>query len=473
MIRPRGVDRSDERGIITVLVALSISAVCVFAALAIDLGNVAQTRTHAQNAVDNAAVSGAELLESGTSTESQVVSSVESYVQENFVQLAAATWDTCPPSSIPSGFSAPAGSGEDCVTFNGAGTDVNVAIPPQFVEYGFGRVTGVLGATVETAATAKVTSIGAPCVLCLLGPTGTTLSDTGSGTFTVTDNGTNAGIAVDSNSSSAGSITGSGSIVANGVGSPQIEVVGGTSVTGSGRFSPTPKTGAASVPDPLAALAAPSVAGSSIPAASYSCTGSTCPSISGPNIYGSISVTGSGSVTIPPGYYRSITVSGSGGITLEPGTYVLIGQFSVTGSGSVSEMSGGVFFYFTCGASNVVGTCSSGGQSGGSLSLTGSGSVKLSPTSSGTYAGLTIFYDRNNTAGVTITGSGGLQLSGTVYAKSSALTLTGSGGSISSMMIAKSTSITGSGSVSVNYNSSTNVPISGSAYLCSVQAGNC
>ena len=459
-----------------VLFAVSLSALCLCLGLAIDLGNVAQTHAKGQNAVDDAAISGADLLASGSYSTTQVVSTVETYVNENFAPITSTQWNSCSPGSVPSGFSAPAGSNENCITFNAASTVVNVALPPQMVRYTFGRVGGLLGTTIALSAAAMSTTGTGACVLCLLGPSGTTLSVTGNGSFTVTNDSSSAGIAVDSNSTAAGSITGSGTIQANGTGSPQINVVGGTQVTGSGSFSPTPHTGASSTPDPLGGLATPSVAGTPIPTGAYSCTGSTCPSIPTPNPYGSISVTGSGGVTIPPGTYSRISLTGNGNITFEPGSYVMTGPFSVTGNGTIGDAGGsssGVFLYFTCSSGSVVQACASAGQGGGSISLTGNGAVDLSPESSGTYAGLTMFYDRNNTSPTDITGNGGLELSGTVYAKSSTLNTTGNGGEISSMIIVRAANVTGNASIAIDYNASTNISLPGSSYLCSIQAGNC
>ncbi len=139
----------------------------------------------------------------------------------------------------------------------------------------------------------------------------------------------------------------------------------------------------------------------------------------------------------------------------------------------MSHESGGVLLYFTCSSGSQIAACANGGQSGGSLSLTGSGSVNLSPQTTGSYAGLTVFYDRNDNAAMTLTGSGGLSFSGTIYAKSSALGLTGSGGSLASLVVVNSATITGSGSVGVNYNASQNVTPPGTPYLCSTTANNC
>ena len=455
--------------------ALLLVPLFLIAALAIDFGNLSQVHESGQNAVDEAALSGAGLLGQKTDSDAQVATAVEAYLQENFSGITSSEWDNCPATSTPPGFSAPVGTVENCVTFNGASSAISVVLPPQLVRYAFAQAGALRGTTIETSATAMATVGTSPCAICVLGPSGLTFSDTGSGTFTVTDtDGGSAGILVDSNASPALKITGSGSLTA-----PTIGVVGSTGVTGSGTFSPAPATGVQPVSDPLAYLSPPP-SGTTVQAATYTCSGSSCsPNPIPAGTYSDISVTGGASVTIPPGTYNSISV-GQGGLVLESGIYVITGQFSVPNTSSVTEIanggSTGVLLYFTCssssGGTTQTAACSSG-ETGGSLSLTGSPTVDLSPMTSGPYAGVTVFYDRNNSSATQITGGGGIQLSGTFYAKSSALTMNGSGGAISSMVVVGSVTISGGGSLAVDYSSSENAQLPGVPYLCSVQAGNC
>ena len=84
--------------------------------------------------------------------------------------------------------------------------------------------------------------------------------------------------------------------------------------------------------------------------------------------------------------------------------------------------------YVTCGGS-APSTCATGGGSGGTINIGGSGYVNLSAPTSGAYQGVTVFYDRNNSAGLSIVGNGS-QLSGTVYAKSATMTITGNSGNM-------------------------------------------
>lgn len=456
----------EEDGAVIVLLALFLVAICASAALAIDIGNLAQTRQHAQSAVDAAALSGASLLAAGESA-AAVVTAAESYLQENYAGLGASDWNGCSASSTPGGFAAPANAGEDCITFNAALSAINVALPPRVVSDGLAQAVGLSSSTVFASAAAMVSAGVAPCALCLLSPSGVTLSDTGSGSVQVSDVAGNAGIAVDSQGTPAATITGSGTIDA-----PAIGIAGTDRVTGSGRFRPAPTQGIAPVPDPLAALPLPpQVTGASIPPGTCRLTGSGTQVFSA-GACGSVAVVGSGSATIAPGVYSSITLTGSGNLTLEPGTYVITGALSDTGSGALAGQGAGVLLYFTCATGSAVTPCANG-QAGGALSLTGSGSVTLAPATSGPLAGLTVLYDRNDTATLKLTGSGSLALSGTLYAKSAQLDLTGSGQTIDSMIDVGAADLTGSGSIDIAYDKAENVALATSWSLCSPSVGNC
>ena len=460
----------DERGAVAILVAISLVVLGMSCAMAVDIGNVAQLHRHAQNTVDDAAISGADLLEQGSDTLGQIVTATEAYINENWRSLPSSAWNTCP--SPPSGFTSPAGSLEDCITFNGTSTAtasaISVEFPPQSVPFSVARLGGFTSGTVGASATAVLVPGTSPCAICVMGSSGVTLNDTGSGTFTVTDaaGSGDAGIMVDSTGTPAAEITGSGSFTAS-----QIDVVGTDYVKHSGTFDPTPITGVSPVADPLGGLTAPTPASATIPSLAYSSNsaGGTLP----PNTYGSISLGGGGSVTIPPGNYSSINVTGSALLTLEPGTYFIAGPFSVGGTGGASvSQSGGVLLYFTCSSGSQIAACASG-QSGGSISLTGTGNMALAPMTTGPYANLTVFYDRNDTAGVTLSGTPGLSFSGTLYAKSSDLALNGTGTTLASLIIVNSATISGTGSIGVNYDASENAAPPGVPYLCSTTANNC
>jgi Flp pilus assembly protein TadG len=171
-----------------------------------------------------------------------------------------------------------------------------------------------------------------------------------------------------------------------------INVMGSVSKTGSGSISPVTKI-TTPIPDPFASNAAPAFT----PPPPSSCTSSSKLTFSGSssntvpagNYCGGVSNTGSGNITFNPGYYAGISNAGSGTVTFNPGNYVIYNTgLNVSGSANV-----------TMGAGNYV-------VFGGGLSFTGSSSVAGS--------GITIYNSGNATypaGSLSITGSGGFNLS--------------------------------------------------------------
>ncbi len=176
-------DRRGEDGAIVVIFAAALVMIMVFVGFAVDLGNFTQRHQQTQDAADAAALSGAQQLGQGSST-SVVAASVENYVDLNDGYAPAPgsnVWDTCPASTIPTGFTAPAtpdGSTQDCVTFgqigNGrpvgstpviAASVIHVVIPPEIVDYIFGRAAGLSSVHISSAATAAVESPGSTTIL--------------------------------------------------------------------------------------------------------------------------------------------------------------------------------------------------------------------------------------------------------------------------------------------------------------------
>ena len=136
----------------------------------------------------------------------------------------------------------------------------------------------------------------------------------------------------------------------------------------------------------------------------------------------------------------------------------------------------GVFLQFPC--NSGAGTpppgiaCSSGaGQPGGSLVISGSAPVTITAPNSGTYQGMAIMADRNNTNSngivVSLGGSGTLSTTGTVYAASGAMALTGNTATttFSSRFVVATITDSGSSSININYTSSQNYSTPGSLKL--------
>jgi hypothetical protein len=281
---------------------------------------------------------------------------------------------------------------------------------------------GIIGFTAFNVAGRAVGAVqSAPINVALLA-----LNPTKCGSVALSGNGTidagTAGIQINSNCSTA--LTGSGNSSIN-VTAATINDVGGYGLSGNASFSPTPITGAAPLPDPLASLSPPDGSGLSSYGA-YSCSG--------------------GSATINPGIYTSISASSNCNVTMQPGTYIIKGGgISITGGASVSGL--GVFIY------NAGSSFPSSGGSFGGISLSGNGSFNLTPQTSGPYAGLLIFQSRDNPQTLTISGNGALAgVHGTVYGPAAPISVTGNG-TLPGQFIVDSVSISGNGTLNVQYNS--------------------
>ncbi len=155
----------------------------------------------------------------------------------------------------------------------------------------------------------------------------------------------------------------------------------------------------------------------------------------------------SGTTTLSPGVYNGgISISGTANVTLQSGVYYMQGGgFSVSGSANVNVTGNdGVMIY--------------NDASGGSLSISSTGSVGLGPmTTGGAYAGITLFQARTATAPVSISGNGTTNISGTIYAANAPLSLSVSGivSNLGNQYIASTLTISGTGLLTVDYDPST------------------
>jgi hypothetical protein len=238
------------------------------------------------------------------------------------------------------------------------------------------------------------------------------MSGTGSARLNV-PNGT---IAVDSSSSSAANFSGSAGATAQ-----TINITGGSS---GGSFVGTVVTGASPTPDPLTSLPAPNMSTMTVQQTSQ------------------LVISTGQTMTINPGVYTGgISMSG-GSLTMMPGIYYINGGGIAT-NGSASITGSGVMIY-------------NGGSTVGSIALTGSTSINLTPPSSGTYAGISIFQARTATAALSLTGTGGTNVTGGIYAAAAQLNLTGSSSTnvTGSFLVGDHAILTGSSAINVGTNSS-------------------
>ncbi|HZW30874.1 MAG TPA: pilus assembly protein TadG-related protein [Isosphaeraceae bacterium] len=241
----------------------------------------------------------------------------------------------------------------------------------------------------------------------LLGSTGTDLSASGNGSLNIVggslSNGTGS-VIINSTSSSAASTNGNATLTA-----PAFSITGNY----RGNLVGSITTGVSPTSDPLSSLTPPNPL--SLTARAYT-----------------------GQTTLQPGVYvGGISLSGNASVTLSPGIYYMQGG-GLSLSGNATLAGSGVMIY--------------NDSSGGSINLAGNGSVTLSPMTTGTYAGITIFQDRSTSTGITLAGNGTMNITGTLYAPAATLSMRGNGDStVASQIIASAISLAGNGEVNVNY----------------------
>jgi Flp pilus assembly protein TadG len=399
--------------------AMAVTAVCLILivgvmTLVFDGGLLMSERRHAQSVADAAALAAAYSLYNNSATDKGLDPSGTAAKAARSIASSNGYTNDADTSTVQVNIPPLTGS------FKGRSGYVEVN-----VQYNQRRCfSGIWGSGLMSVAARSVargiSSPDSPAIL-LLDPSMPKALDS-SGNGLITDTG--GAIIINSNSSNAGNITGNGNVSA-----PKIDIYGNYNTTGSGQFVGTLKTAVAPTADPLSSLAAPDPAAMTLQSSS------------------TYKITSTGTYTLQPGLYKggiSITASSPGFVTLMPGIYYMQGGgFSSTGS--IDLTGSGVMIYNDPAKSND------------QVNLSGNGSLTLSPPTSGTYKGITIFENRTATAAVSITGNGSMTLTGTVYAASAEIDLTGNGSAntTGSQIIANNMKVSGNGAVTVNYNPST------------------
>lgn len=418
--------KRDEAGAIAVVFAISAVILFVIAGLVVDLGLARDTRRDSQNSADASALAGAYALypdggfcaavETAPPCYTDAVNAVKAYASSNF-DVPGSQWDSC---TDPTPFWVPTGQVGSCISLTDNNlanskpvlpTKVRVKIPTRDVKTGFGTLAGVTDVPVASLARGSLTVGGtSPCGLCMLG--------------NMTHSFQN-GNAVVSNTSviANGTITtaNNGGLTVNN-GTISTEDPGST-----GNFSPAaPTVTNTTFNDPFASQQLPG------PANSY---------------YGIPAGLKSNICTDGPGYYRSPSTSFP--CTMQPGLYVITGSLSIAGnSGNVVDATAGVSLYFTCGTSPNPSPCASGGQAGGSMSFTGSASMKIHSPTSGPMQGMAIVSDRNNTSDIEFKGNGEAgAVTGAIYVLNGTLGFRGNGnGAVDSLIVVKDLDFRGNNS---------------------------
>ena len=396
----------DEEGQALPLLAVILTVLTLFLALAINTGALFSERRSAQEAADAGAWGGAIAIQQSL-TSAQII--------------ARAIAD-----AALNGYSGPT-SGGVC----GATVCVDAYYPPisgdhvadsKYVEVVITeKVKGLFlpalnpTVTVTTRAVGGAKANGNGWALISLQGSGTAFDITSGGGIQVN----NGNMAVNSTGTSAAKDTGAGNLDLNGGTAQVVGGVSGFSVCPTGApdcFT----TGAALVNDPITGYHKPVCP--ELPA-SKGCTGSTVPVISSID-YSACTV----ACTLSPGFYAVvISPPNNAKVTLLPGLYVLTKGLNISAT-NVTFTGTGVTFFNT--VANYPTENTPPGPCGGAFHVTsGSSTLTLTAPTSGTYKGMLLYQDCNNV--ITLSAASTVNVaSGTVYAPDAQLTLSGNGGTL-------------------------------------------
>jgi hypothetical protein len=222
------------------------------------------------------------------------------------------------------------------------------------------------------------------------------------------------------------STNGNGSVLS----APEYDSVGG--VCTQNPLTPAANTGVTPAADPLAALPVPA-------SAPYSC-----------NHIGTYSP--SADTEVYPGVYCGGIHVGNATYTFSPGTYILVGGGLTTQSSNSHIVgNGGVMFYNTFG--NTTGGTN---YTYSPIQISATSTVSLVAPTSGTYAGILFFEDRNSPAANDDYGGGATAVyQGIIYAKNASITMYGNS-SVSTaytMLVADTIHMIGTSGFNNNYSS--------------------
>jgi putative Flp pilus-assembly TadE/G-like protein len=427
MLRGRG---GCERGSVAITVTLSLTLLLGLAALVVDVGLNWAARTSAQTAADSAALAGASQLVVGG--QAAAVTAIDDLLKDNLVIPDDPNWafdgkedngevlcwrlPNPPPSPpVPPALRCPPQSNA-----------LRVITPPVKVQYAFAPVLGARSNAIKAMAAAGA-GPAAPnnCVLCVLEPAdqdALLLAGTGG------VEAAGGGIVVNSKSSSALNLLGSGTIDA-----PQIRVLGGVTPIGAlPQLLVQPERGGPPAVDPLADLLPPNRL---VPA---------------PPLRNTAEVI-EGDRTLPPGVYGSIDVR-SGTLTLEPGVYVVTDFTRPPGPEGFNVRPGarvagnGATIYLAC--RNYPVPCAGGGTR---FRLENGGQFEVGlPTADDPYPGLSIFAAPGNTRSIVLQAP--VNRTGAVYAPSARLRVESPGTvQIDGLVAVDRLLQTGAGALQVSY----------------------
>jgi hypothetical protein len=409
--------RVTRKGAIIILVAISLAVVLAFVAIAIDGGGLLEERRQAQATADAAAIAGAEDLfrnyprNKGVDTDGTAEERARSIAAQNGY-IGDGVRSTVTVRTSPEAYTGGPHQGEEIPE---GYCEVSVQYnQPRYFSAIFGSGDLPIPARAVARGSWAPSNIGIH-VLDLHRPSALY----GNGNATVEVNG--AKVIVNSDAAEAA--------MSNGLTmkADEFKITGGSGTTSGGAFVGDIEYGTPPEPDPLRHIPEPDPTGMPV--------------------HNKLQFA-NGSRSITPGVYRGgISVSGQGNLTLAPGIYYMDGGgFSFSGQGNLLAQ-GVMIFNAPTSNSHVI-------------DISGTGSIIMSPPTSGIYKGLTLFQDRESTNEMSVQGGGYMDIAGTFYCANGTLGIGGGGsGQIGSQYISRYLEIKGNGTLRIDYNPQQAIPV--------------
>jgi hypothetical protein len=371
--RARAESAGTRAGAVLVLVMVALPALCIMAAVVIDLGHLFTVRAQLQATADAAALAAAGRLPD----QPAAVAEALRYATFNAGAAGVVTTANVNAGHWSGTEFTPQGSPVNAVRVSAHRRASQGNPVPLFLGGFLGQHFADVSAS-AIAGNAPATGTGCIWALGTAGQPSTyalRVQNTGSAI-----NAPNCGIY--SNSSPNSLTVSSGASVS----AASIDLAGGYVFAGSGSLMPNPPTtNVAPTPDPLAGLLSPP--------ANVSAPCGTFP-------YGSSTAVnpGSGTTILYPGVYcGGIGVRSGAELQLQPGIYVVRGGTLGGGANMVVQNNGttltghGVMFYLTC----TSGPCSPTGTEKHALNFQSGAVINLSAPTSGPYSGILFYQDPN------------------------------------------------------------------------------
>jgi len=401
-VKKREVERHGRRAVILVIAAGMMFVLLAFVGLAFDVGYLQWSRRRAQTSADAAALGGAWAVQLGGSmtTEAKAASATNGFTDG---QSGVTVTINNPPLSGG---------------FTGDPTAVEAIVSQDAPSY-FMRILGYNTLPVRARAVAKQ-GFSTACLYALNPTAKDALKFTGTSTVNL-----GCGAIADSNNGSAVTVGGSATINMNNGAS--IGAVGGYSCNGNCSSNVTPagslNGGAVAPADPLSTLAMPTYSNQ------LCFDTATASMIAGP-CAGSSSGLNLTSGSYQPGVYcGGISVNSGNTVTFSPGLYILAGGGGL-GFSQGTMTANGVTFYITDATGWPCTGLNGSAQYPGPVTVDSQASLTLSAPTDGTYAGMAIFENRNDTTHLassnTINGGALTTINGGIYLPNSSLSFSGS-----------------------------------------------